>query len=69
MKMEKWPIPGFCPLFSTCNHILRYLLTPWGKKKTYLTFRTTNNKKKRIFLKNVSHHSGFLSTFSMHVAC
>ena len=31
MKMEKLPIPDFCPLFSTCNHILRYLLTPWKK--------------------------------------
>lgn len=30
--------------FPTRSHILRYLWTPWGKK--YLTFRTTDNRKK-----------------------
>ena len=32
MKMEKLPIPDFCPLFSICNHILRCLLNPWKKE-------------------------------------
>ena len=47
MEMEKLPVPDFCPCFSICSHILRYLLTPW--EKNCLTFRTTNNRKKRIF--------------------
>ena len=47
MKMEKLSIPVFCPLFSTYNHILRYLFDTM--EKIYLTFRTTNNRKETIF--------------------
>lgn len=53
MKMEKkpktkqnLPIPDSVPYFSICNHILRYLLTPWKK---YLTFITTNKQEEEIF--------------------
>lgn len=42
------------PYFSICNHILRYLLTPWKK---YLTFITTNNRK-NILLQEWQTHRG-----------
>ena len=37
----------FLIFFPTCNEILTYPFTPWGK--IYLMFRTTKNRKKRTF--------------------
>ena len=47
MKMEKLPIPDFCPLFFHLQSYTWVHFDPMGKK--ILPFRITNNRKKRIF--------------------
>jgi hypothetical protein len=61
----KLPIPDSDPYVSICNHILRYLLTPWKK---YLTFRSINNRKKRkeILRMKCLPHCGLSSKYSMY---